>query len=188
MTRFANEHAYDAIIDAEVSTAPGIDRALVQAMIATESGFKPSAYREEPSINDASRGLMQILLKTARGVGFTGAADQLYDPAINIRYGVKHLAGLVKAKSDVWAAVSAYNNGNGKRATSTVTVCDARDAAGRCVRSHVAKAGEFFNQPYVDKVKGFYSYFSGGVAQAGAGGALAVLLLFALVMGRFVRA
>lgn len=190
MARFANEHAYDALIDAAIADAPpGVDRALIQAMIATESGFNRQAYRAEPHIGDASRGLMQILLRTARGVGFTGTALALYDPATNIRYGVAFLAQLVRSKGgDLWAAVSAYNNGNGKRAVSATTVCLARDQqTGACIKTFTAAPGQFLNQPYVDKVKGYYQYFAGGVAQAGGGGVVGLLLLVALVLGRITR-
>jgi len=190
VARFANERAYDAIIDAALTGAPaGVTRALVQAMIGTESAFKPKAYRAEPHIQDASRGLMQILLRTARGVGFTGQPLELYDPATNIRYGVAYLADLVRAKGgNVWTAVSAYNNGSGKIAASPTTVCLARDqVTGVCVRSYTAQPGQYLNQPYVDKVKALYQYFAGGVATAGGGGPVALLVLLALVFGRVVR-
>ena len=34
---------------------------------------------------------MQIKLQTARGVGYKGSAKGLYDPATNLRYGMKYL-------------------------------------------------------------------------------------------------
>lgn len=187
MARFANENAYDAIIDAEIAGAPtGVDRALVKAIIGTESGFKPNAYRGEPHIGDASRGLMQILLRTAQGVGFAGPALDLYDPATNIRYGVRFLSGLVRSKGgDVWSAVSAYNNGNGRVAKVTTTVCLARNADGTCARSFTAQPGQFLNQPYVDKVKALYRYFS---TQLAGGGALGLLLMVGLVASKMFRA
>lgn len=63
----------------------------VLAIIQIESSFDPSAYRAEPQLDDASRGLMQILYKSAQDRGYRGAPDGLYDPATNILYGVRHL-------------------------------------------------------------------------------------------------
>lgn len=162
---YKRENEYNTII-ADVVAQYGngrIDIALVKAIIGAESSFTPTAIRQEVKINDASRGLMQILYRTAKSVGYTGTADGLFDPRTNITYGVKFLSDLLRAKSgDTWAAVSAYNNGNGKRATTTTTVCLERDqTTGKCVRSFTAKPGEFFNQPYVDKVRTIYAYFTG---------------------------
>jgi soluble lytic murein transglycosylase-like protein len=63
----------------------------VMAIIDIESGFNPNAVRTEARLNDASRGLMQILLSTARDRGFSGDPARLLDPEINIRYGMRQL-------------------------------------------------------------------------------------------------
>lgn len=63
----------------------------VLAVIEIESAFDPGAYRAEPSLGDASRGLMQILLSTARDRGYGGPADGLFDPEVNLRVGMAHL-------------------------------------------------------------------------------------------------
>lgn len=162
---WVNENKYDATIaDAIAASGNRVSVPLVKAIIATESGFRERAYRAEVKINDASRGLMQILFRTAQGVGYTGTPDGLFDPTVNIHLGVKFLSQLVASKKgDVLAAVSAYNNGNGKRATKTTPVCLARDTTGKCVRTYIAKPGEFFNQPYVDKVLTNLKYFGGSI-------------------------
>jgi len=176
---WVNENGYDSMIDAAIARHGNmVSRNLVKAMIAVESGFKPTAYRAEPHVNDASRGLMQVLYATARGTGWIGTEQSLYDPATNIGVGVDFLSSLVKSKrGDVWAAVSAYNNGNGKRATGTTTVCLARDTSGKCIRSFTAAPGQFLNQPYVDKVRAALDYFDGSGTTGAAGGSSAVLLL-----------
>jgi soluble lytic murein transglycosylase-like protein len=89
-----------------------VPSAWIKAVIATESSFNPNAYREEPKINDASRGLMQILLRTARGLGFTGVPVQLFEPDINIDLGTKLLAELrTRCGTNFDRVYSAYNSG-----------------------------------------------------------------------------
>lgn len=67
------------------------DPALVMGVMQTESSFNPRAYRYESALGEASYGLMQLLESTARDRGLIGAADQLYDPALNIRLGMRQL-------------------------------------------------------------------------------------------------
>lgn len=96
------------------------DLAEILAVIEIESGFNPRAYRAEPQLGDASRGLMQLLLSTARDRGYRGVPDGLYDPATNIRFGIAHLqwgrdylrSRLGRAPS-VSEWVGAYNAGVG---------------------------------------------------------------------------
>jgi len=67
------------------------DPADVLAVIEIESNFDARAYRAEPRLNDASRGLMQVLLSTARDRGFDGPPEGLFDPETNIRAGMAQL-------------------------------------------------------------------------------------------------
>jgi soluble lytic murein transglycosylase-like protein len=85
----------------------------IKATIDVESAWNPDAYRAEPKINDASYGLMQLLERTARGLGFTGDVIDLYDPVINIQWGSKLLGDLRQQYGDDFRLVySAYNSGN----------------------------------------------------------------------------
>lgn len=158
---------------AQAARETGLSTSLINAVIAQESQFDPNAYRAEVKIGDASRGLMQLLLSTARANGYArtdagepaklGAAGTgLYDPQTNVSVGARFLASLIRARNnDVRAAVSAYNNGNGKRATTDTVVVDARDQkTGAPIQTHVAKAGDFLNQPYVDAVFRYYEQFT----------------------------
>jgi hypothetical protein len=74
--------AFDGIIS-DASAAWDVPAALIKAIIEKESGFDPNAYRAEPQIGDASRGLMQLLYGTAQALGFAGEPDDLYDPTTN---------------------------------------------------------------------------------------------------------
>ena len=71
-----------------LAASQGEDASLVLALIEIESAFDPRALRPEPRINDASRGLMQLLLSTARDRGFDGPAESLFDPETNISLGI----------------------------------------------------------------------------------------------------
>lgn len=174
--RWAREDSYDTLIAAAIRTHGNrVTVPLVKALISVESGFVPNAYRDEPHIRDGSHGLMQVLYRTALGTGWMGTESQLFDPATNIGVGVDFLSGLVRDKGgDVWAAVSAYNNGHGKRATVPVTTCLARGRDGVCLRSYTARVGEFYNQPYVDKVRAALAYFTGNASDSTAPASLSL--------------
>jgi soluble lytic murein transglycosylase-like protein len=74
---------YGSIIK-RVAEKYNVDPKLIFATIMLESGGNTYAIRHEPQINDASYGLGQILYGTARGIGFEGSAEKLFDPEVNI--------------------------------------------------------------------------------------------------------
>jgi soluble lytic murein transglycosylase-like protein len=65
---------------------------LVHRVIIRESKYKASLLGSGGAI-----GLMQIKLATARSLGYTGTAEGLRDPATNLMYGIKYLAGAFRA-------------------------------------------------------------------------------------------
>jgi soluble lytic murein transglycosylase-like protein len=69
-----------------------VPEALVHRLIVRESKYNPELIGHGGTI-----GLMQIKLATARGVGYTGDAEGLRDPEINLTWGVKYLAGAYRA-------------------------------------------------------------------------------------------
>lgn len=98
----ADHSAYDELIQ-RTARRHDVDHALVKAVIHAESGFNPLA-----TSNKGARGLMQLMPATAAQYG----TDDLYDPAQNIRAGVRHLKYLLtRYKSNVSLAVAAYNAG-----------------------------------------------------------------------------
>lgn len=155
------------------------------AIIQAESGGIPSAYRGEASIGDASIGLMQLLLGTAKSLGYSGGAGDatsgtgLYDPATNIGLGVTFLANLYRTLGNLPGVASAYNGGIRANlgfgrpfpGPGTVTVCLARDATGKCISSRTVNPGEYGNAPYVNTVmKAMQSYMANDAT--GGGGAI----------------
>lgn len=75
-----------ALIDKHASTF-GVPAAFARAIVRIESNFNPKATGSHKEV-----GLMQIKYETARGIGFTGTREQLYEPDTNLKWGMKYLA------------------------------------------------------------------------------------------------
>jgi soluble lytic murein transglycosylase-like protein len=69
-----------------------VPETLVHRVIVRESKYQASLLGSGGAI-----GLMQIKLATARSLGYTGTAEGLRDPATNLLYGIKYLAGAFRA-------------------------------------------------------------------------------------------
>ena len=83
----------------------GLDPALVLAVVAVESGFRPEAVSAK-----GAQGLMQLMPRTAASLG---VQDPL-DPEQNLDAGVRHLEALIKLYAgDLRRALAAYNAGQG---------------------------------------------------------------------------
>lgn len=84
----------------------GVPADLVETVIEIESGFRPKAY------NAGAIGLMQIMLPTARAMGYKGTKLGLFDPELNIRYGTAYLAAAQEAANgDLCGTVMRYQSG-----------------------------------------------------------------------------
>jgi len=79
---------------------------LVRRIVKRESNFRPAAR------NGGHFGLMQIKHATARSMGYTGSAEGLLDPEVNLTYGLKYLWGAwLVADRDQTRADRYYRNG-----------------------------------------------------------------------------
>lgn len=59
-------------------------------------------------------GLMQIKHPTARGMGYDGSRAALYNPATNVKWGMRYLAGAYRlAGGDTCGTVMRYQGGHG---------------------------------------------------------------------------
>lgn len=91
----------------EEASRRGVPASLALAVAKVESNFKP---RAESSAG--ARGVMQIMPKTARDL-YGVAADDLWDPQLNIQIGVDYLKSLNKQYGGRWdLALSHYNGGS----------------------------------------------------------------------------
>jgi len=108
----------DALVAAHAQ-ANGVPVALVHRVIVRESRYNPGIIGKGGAI-----GLMQIKTATARGVGYGGPAAGLLDPATNLTYAVRYLAGAYRlAGGNHDRAVSYYARGyyyDAKRSGQTV--------------------------------------------------------------------
>ena len=83
-----------------------VPRSLVHRVVQRESNYDPAAHHR------SYYGLMQILPQTAATMGHSGPASELFDPDINLRYGVKYLRGAwLVAGGDADAAIGWYARG-----------------------------------------------------------------------------
>ena len=116
MTYFDISPNYKAVkhLLREASATHGIDYELLQALIATESGFDARAVSPKGAV-----GLMQLIPPTAARYGVkadknTPIEKKLTDPRTNIRAGSSYLRDLITMfPGQLELAVAAYNAGEG---------------------------------------------------------------------------
>lgn len=103
------------LVDRE-ARANGVPVALARAVVRIESNWKVQTTGRAGEV-----GLMQIKHQTARGMGYKGSRAKLYEPATNIRWGMRYLAGAYRlAGGDTCGTVMRYQGGHGaKRMSST---------------------------------------------------------------------
>lgn len=81
---------------------------LANAIVTIESRYNPHVS------NGGALGLMQIKPQTARGLGFRGAPASLFDPDVNVRYGMAYLALAYRdLGGNLCATVMRYQSGIG---------------------------------------------------------------------------
>ena len=123
----------------EMGAKYNIDPAWIKSHIKAESNWDVNASRFEAHKGDASWGLMQLLLVTARGVlGDTNlTTTQLINPRVNIEAGTKFLSQLWSRFGNMRDAIAAYNAGSPR----------------------LNAQGKYVNQDYVDKVTKNYDRY-----------------------------
>jgi hypothetical protein len=101
-----NKRTLRPMIDG-IAKRHGVDKDLVHAVIAAESGYNPRALSPAGAI-----GLMQVMPATAADYGVQ-SPDDLFDPETNVKVGTRHLKRLISKYRSVGHAVAAYNAGEG---------------------------------------------------------------------------
>lgn len=104
----AGSMKYTTIINSYAASY-GVPASLANAVVRVESN-----YRADMTGSAGEIGLMQIKLETARGLGYTGTRQALYNPETNIRWGMKYLAGAHKlGNGTTCGTILRYNAGHG---------------------------------------------------------------------------
>lgn len=102
--------AYDDLIRLNAERF-NLDPTLLSRLIQQESGFNPAAVSPV-----GAQGLGQVMPDTARdpGYGITPlAAEDLMDPAENVRFSAEYLSKMIEKFEDPRLALAAYNAGPG---------------------------------------------------------------------------
>jgi soluble lytic murein transglycosylase-like protein len=158
---FANEDKYNTEIN-RVVQEEGVPMSVLKGFFALESGFNARAFREEkyadPAKNDASYGLAQILYKTARGLGYTGQPDGLFDPYTSAKYGARFIKNLHKQYKTISDVIAAYNMGSPRKASAVLAN---PKMYSRIIGIYGMPTTEwvYANQPYVDRVSAYIAYY-----------------------------
>ena len=110
----AGRSSFDALIAAKAA-AHGVPLGLASAVVRVESNHNPRATGRAGEV-----GLMQIKYQTARGLGYTGTRAALYEPATNLEWGMRYLAGAHRlAGGSVCGTLAKYQGGHATRGTRT---------------------------------------------------------------------
>jgi len=112
----------------KVCQEEGVEWELVWAIIQVESKGNPNAIRFEPNFyakyidhlpfisaekicRACSFGLMQIMGETARELGFDQPWNKFFDPAFNVRVGIKFIKRIMSKCDDYERIANYYNTG-----------------------------------------------------------------------------
>lgn len=89
----------------------GVPRDLAHGVVMVESRYRAKATGRGGYI-----GLMQIGYRTAKGMGYSGSRQGLYNPSTNLDYGMRYLGEAYRqAGGDYCRTVSKYQGGHGVR-------------------------------------------------------------------------
>lgn len=116
-----NRSTLEAIVDRHAE-AHGLPKPLARAVVKVESTWNPRLTGAAGEV-----GLMQIKFETARHLGYQGTREQLYEPATNVKWGMRYLAGAWKlAGGDECGTVLRYQAGHGAKTMTNAarTYCE----------------------------------------------------------------
>ncbi|WP_332066026.1 lytic transglycosylase domain-containing protein [Bartonella sp. CB189] len=90
---------------------------LAHAVVSIESNYRAHIKGAAGEI-----GLMQIKPSTARGLGFNGSVQDLYDPATNLEYGMRYLARAYKLSGgNTCGTILKYNAGHAAKKMNSIS-------------------------------------------------------------------
>ncbi len=96
----------------------GLPADVADAVVQVESAYNPYAVGGVGEV-----GLMQVRPETAAMLGHRGGTTELFDPAVNIKYGVTYLARAWQlAEGDLCRALMKYRAGHGEERMTPLSV------------------------------------------------------------------
>jgi len=111
-----NRARYKALIR-KYARANGVPVRLAMAVVQVESNYRSNARGRAGEI-----GLMQIMPRTARGIGYRGKLRNLYNPSTNLRYGMKYLGKAYRlGGGTTCGAILKYNAGHGAKRMNPIS-------------------------------------------------------------------
>lgn len=106
----ASQNRVVALISA-MAPAQGVPTWFALKIAKVESG-----YNSHLRGRAGEYGVYQLKCATARGIGFSGNCSALLDPAVNVRYGIRHLALAMRSSGgNLKLAASKHNGGLGRK-------------------------------------------------------------------------
>lgn len=133
----------------EVARQYGVERPLVQAVVAAESNYNAHAVSPAGAV-----GLMQVMPATAGDYG-VDSVHALFDPKTNLKTGTRHLKRLLeKYDDDYGRVIMAYNAGEGvvDRTNSNVTFRETLDYTEAVINNYRRNGGTRPTQAALVKV------------------------------------
>lgn len=120
----------------EAAKKYSLDPQVIYATIMTESEGNKYAFRYEPQIKDASLCMGQILISTARSLGFSGSPKELYKPEVCIDLIGKYHRKMLSTYGELTPIqlATAYNAGSPWK---------------RPVRGHIYRFQKWYNEEKV---------------------------------------
>ncbi|MFD0916279.1 lytic transglycosylase domain-containing protein [Pseudahrensia aquimaris] len=95
----------------------GVPVRLAMAVVHVESAYNPKARGAAGEI-----GMMQLMPATARMIGYKGPLRKLYNPGLNLHYGMKYLGKAYRLGGGSYCgAVLKYNAGHGAKRMNPIS-------------------------------------------------------------------
>ncbi|AXS41338.1 lytic transglycosylase domain-containing protein [Breoghania sp. L-A4] len=106
-----------SVLVMQIAKKHGVPTALANAVVTVESNYNPGVRGGAGEV-----GLMQIKPATARGMGYRGGTKALYQPQVNLEWGMRYLAEAHRlAGGDVCGTILRYNAGHYARRMNPIS-------------------------------------------------------------------
>lgn len=129
-----------------------VPASLCMGIFALESQFNSDWKRFEKHLNDSSYGIGQILYQTAKGLGFKGQPEELFDDDTNLKYSILFISNLYKKYENIDDTIASYNMGYPRKAEDTTDLI-------KKIYGTPQTDWTYANQPYVNRIKAYHLFY-----------------------------